>query len=193
MKNISLILFILLVVAVVFNVDKPIQKGEITKIEGKKYEVLKEIHDTIEVPKIVKGKTLPAIINTIHDTIPTKVDTLAILKDYYAKNIYSDSIRIDTNISVFISDTVQQNKIIGRYFMSNFSQKIITNTMIVKPIPTWHLYGGFDVSLDRVNFVNRVGGNLLLETKSSKLYGFGLGLTSQAQPYVSFQYYFKIK
>ena len=192
MKQISLLLFIALLVFVIFGENEP-KTGTTTKIDGKKYEVIKEVHDTIRVPVVKAGKTLPAIINTIHDTIPTKVDTSAILKDFFTKNIYSDTIRIDTNGYVFISDTVQQNKIKGRYFMSHLVERQINNTMIVKPVPTWHLYAGFDVSLDRIDFINRVGGNVLYQKKNGRMIGLGAGLTSRATPYISFQYYFKLK
>ena len=193
MKNISLLLFVALLVVVLFNMNKSTEKGQTAKIDGKKYEIIKEVHDTLRIPKIMQGRTLPAITNTIHDTIPVNVDTSAILADYYTKYVYSDSIRIDTNGYVFISDTVQRNKILGRYFMSHIIEKTITNTMIVKPAPTWHLYAGFDVSLDRIDYVNRVGGNVLLQTKNNRMLGLGLGLTSKATPYISFQYYFKLK
>ena len=193
MRNLSLLLFIALLIFVIFGENKPPQSGDTTKINGKKYEVIKEVHDTIRVTKIIQGKTLPTIINTIHDTIPQKVDTSAILSDYFAKNIFADTIRLDTNGFVFISDTVQKNKIIGRYFMSHIIERQVNNTMIVKPVPTWHLYAGFDVSLDRIEFINRVGGNILFQKKNGRMIGLGTGLTSKATPYISFQYYFKLK
>jgi len=113
MKYISLLLFVVLLFVVIFSENTAKDVGQIVKVDGKKYEVLREVHDTLRIPKIVQGRTLPAIINTIHDTIPMKVDTSAILADYYTKYVYSDSIRIDTNGYVFISDTVQKTRLLA--------------------------------------------------------------------------------
>ena len=64
------------------------KKGDIVKVDGKKYEVVKHDIDTeyVKVTQTIvkKGKDI------IHDVpvyvnVPVNVDTNAILKDYYAK------------------------------------------------------------------------------------------------------------
>lgn len=63
---------------------------------------------------------------TIYDTIPQLVqaDTMAILKDYFAKNVYKDTITFAEG-QVSLIDTISQNKIQGRRFNASVTQKII--------------------------------------------------------------------
>mgnify|MGYP003345534651 FL=1 len=82
-KNILLIAFVALFVYEMKSGKVPF--GKTTIVDGKRYEVIKEIHDTIEVPKVktVTKKGQDIYHETIlHDTIPmlANVDTLSILK-----------------------------------------------------------------------------------------------------------------
>lgn len=56
--------------------------------------------------------------------IPVKVDTQAILQDYYSVRIQSDSL-ITSDVRVSITDTVYQNRIVGRMW----------NAFIIKKAP----------------------------------------------------------
>ena len=99
-KNILLIAFVALFVYEMKSGKVPF--GKTTIVDGKRYEVIKEIHDTIEVPKVktVTKKGQDIYHETIlHDTIPmlANVDTLSILKDYFAKNIYKDILKVFNN------------------------------------------------------------------------------------------------
>ena len=73
------------------------KKGNVVKIDGKKYEVVKHDIDTeyVKVTQTVvkQGKDI------IHDVpvyvnVPVNVDTNAILKDYYAKYCIKDTLRL---------------------------------------------------------------------------------------------------
>jgi len=73
------------------------KKGDIVKVDGKKYEVVKHDIDTeyVKVTQTIvkKGKDI------IHDVpvyvnVPVNVDTNAILKDYYAKYCVKDTLRL---------------------------------------------------------------------------------------------------
>jgi hypothetical protein len=66
----------------------------------------------------------------VHDTfeivkeIPTMIDTQAVIQDYYSKIIQKDSIRYTdgkVRIKVKITDTVYQNRIIGRWWALEYS------------------------------------------------------------------------
>jgi ribosomal protein L24 len=75
--------------------------GDVVKVDGKKYEVIKHEIDTITVPVIQTeyrdGKTIysekPVYINVL-----AKVDTLSILKDYYAKYNYKDTLKLKDSL-----------------------------------------------------------------------------------------------
>lgn len=63
---------------------------------------------------------------TIYDTISitTPVDTLAILKEYFAKNIYKDTITVQDG-TIAIIDTISKNAIYGRSVNASIKHKII--------------------------------------------------------------------
>ena len=63
---------------------------------------------------------------TIYDTISltTPVDTMAILKEYFAKNIYKDTIKIQDG-TIAITDTISKNEIFGRSVNASITHKII--------------------------------------------------------------------
>ena len=62
----------------------------------------------------------------IYDTISvsTPVDTMAILKEYFAKNIYKDTINIQDG-TIAITDTISKNAIFGRSVIASITHKII--------------------------------------------------------------------
>jgi hypothetical protein len=63
---------------------------------------------------------------TIYDTISvsTPVDTMAILKEYFAKHIYKDTISIQDG-TIAITDTISKNAIFGRSVSASITHKII--------------------------------------------------------------------
>lgn len=66
------------------------------------------------------------------EVIIDPVDTAAILKDYYAARIYSDTQRL-TRGQVVIDDTVSRNRITGRGLKVTGTDTTITVTTVLKP------------------------------------------------------------
>lgn len=124
-KRIFIIIVILLLLFFLFN--KFTYKGEtitITKVDT--------IYSKHEVVKYKKGKD---IHYTIIDSIQIPVhDTIRIINEYTQIKSYIDTINIDSSRFI-INDTISQNRIIGRRFDANISQKtiIINNTKIIQP------------------------------------------------------------
>lgn len=87
-------------------------------------------------------------ISYVQDTFTQVVDTGAILRDYMATRIFQDSLQKDSNYSLIITDTVSQNKILGRSILfKNLRPKeiqYITTEITKNP---WKIYPGihFDV------------------------------------------------
>ena len=97
LKNIAIALLIVIVVFQQCGGNKK-TTGEIVKIDGKKYELIKHEIDTVEVvkTKVVTKKGEDIYHETIVEKeviIPTIVDTAALLKDFFAKNIIEDSLK----------------------------------------------------------------------------------------------------
>ena len=93
------------------------------------------ITKTISVYKYKKGDSIPfVVLDTIYQ-IDQVHDTAYIVNDYNKIKVYTDTLRINTDNSVYIKDTITQNRIIGRSYLANLTQKtiIIDNTKIIKP------------------------------------------------------------
>jgi hypothetical protein len=99
--------------------------------------------DTVYVPEFI------GVANTIHQTkyitkydtlwaageivtVTELVDTARILQDYYASRFYSDTQNLARG-KVIISDTVNQNRIVGRRLQSFGTDTTITKTIVLRP------------------------------------------------------------
>ena len=113
LKNIAIALLIVIVVFQQCGGNKK-TTGEIVKVDGKKYELIKHEIDTVEVvkTKVVTKKGEDIYHETIKEvTIPAIVDTQALLQDYFAKNIYKDTLQLPDSLgTVSLIDTITQNK-----------------------------------------------------------------------------------
>jgi hypothetical protein len=205
-KNIALLLLIVIVVFQQCGGNKK-ETGEIVKVDGKKYELIKHDIDTIEVvkTKVVTKKGDDIYHETIVEKevlIPVNVDTAALLKDYYSKVLYKDVLILPDSLgTVAVTDTISQNKILGRTFNANVKQRTIKETMIVKELPKTQVYYGFTGGFNKEDVVSNVGTGLLIKTKSDKIYQIGVGVANRVtdgtngtlSPYIGGGVYWKIK
>ena len=129
-------------------------------------------------------------IITKTDTIPSIIDTLAILKDYYTKYIYTDTLKIDTIGYAIINDTITRNTIYSRKVTTNLLIPTITRTNTIY-INAHELYWGLGLA-GRSSQINYLGGELLYKTTNKQIYGFGLGVNQDFQPVLSGRMYWKI-
>ena len=179
--------------------------GKTIMVEGKAYQVIKEIHDTTEVTKtkVVTKKGADIVHETIKEIqIPTIIDTAALLHDYFAKNIYKDTLRLPDSLGyVFLTDTITKNKIEGRTFNASVKQRVITNTTIVKELPKTKMYYGLEGGFNKADVVSHLGFGFLINTKADKIYHLGIGVANRTTdgtsgklaPYIGGGVYWKIK
>ena len=205
-KNIALLLLIAIVVFQQCGGNKK-ETGEIVKVDGKKYELLKHEIDTIEVvkTKVVTKKGEDIYHETIVEKevrVPVNVDTNAILKEYYTKVLYKDVLVLPDSLgTVAVTDTISQNKIFGRTFNANVKQRTIKETTIVKELPKNQVYFGFGGQFNKVDFIGGLSTGVILKTKKDKIYQVNLGVTNSTidgvngefKPYVGAGVYWKIR
>jgi hypothetical protein len=151
---------------------------KIVKIGGKKYQVVKTIVDTqyVNTTKVVykEGKTIykekPIYVN-----VPSDVDTTKILKDYYSKVFYSDTLKLDENLgSITIKDTVYMNSIHNRKWVAKINKVTINKTNIVEELPKTQLYiGGVAGVLTIKN--GFIGPSIMLKTKKDTYINVNVG------------------
>ena len=204
LKNIAIAL---LIVVVVFQQCGGNKKGtgEIVKVDGKKYELIKHEIDTFEIvkTKVVTKKGEDIYHETIKEvTIPTIVDTQALLHDYFAKNIYKDTLNLPDSLgTVSLIDTITQNKIFGRTFNASVKQRTIKETTIVKELPKTKVFYGLEGGFNKADVVSHLGLGVLINTKQDKMFHLGLGVANRTidgtsgtlAPYIGGGVYWKIR
>ena len=150
-----------------------ITKWDTLKVSTKEY-----------VPKYIR-KTIVEI-----DTFQVPIDTISILKDYYAKYFYTDTIKVDSLGFIVINDTVTRNLISMRNVQSNI---FIPTTTITNTIYLYkrELFGGVSVG-STPTAIQNLNGELLFVNKKRQAYGFGLGLNNNFDPIYTARLYWKI-
>ena len=185
-KNIQTLLIVVLA-AVLFlqrgcSSTPPVEPEVITKVVTR-WDTLK-VTEKEYVPKYIR-KTIVDI-----DTFQAPIDTVSILKDYYAKYFYTDTIKIDTLGTIIVNDTVTRNLISMRDVQSNIfiPTTTITNTVYLYKR---EFYGGISVGSTN-QAVQNINAELLYINKKRQSYGFGVGLNPQWQPVYTVRMYWKI-
>ena len=125
-----------------------------------------------------------------YDTFTPLIDTVAILKDYYSKYVYNDTILIDTIGYAVINDTITRNTISSRNVSSNFiiPSKTLTNTIYIND-REWYWGLGLAGKSSQLNYL---GGGIMLKTKKKQIYGLGVGVNQNFEPIFSGHMYWKI-
>ena len=137
--------------------------------------------------KYKKGESIPfMVLDTIYN-IDEVHDTITIVKDYNQVKVYSDTIKIDSLGYAYIQDTISQNKIQGRSFKAEISEKTIYVTKTITPKRKKEVYLG--VLGDLRAFDNKVGLGLGLGIKTAKN---GLFTINASTNNYSLGYYIKL-
>lgn len=108
----------------------------------------KSKQDTFYTPQLVKlipAKPPPpqVLFDTLYLESFQHIDTASILKDYFAKAIYSDTEKIKYG-SIIINDTVTQNRIASRGLITNFNIPALTKTVTLTQPKRTQIYFGID-------------------------------------------------
>ena len=165
----NFVIAVLLVVVILFLITNPTYKSSvIVKTDT--------LYQQKTFTKYKKGSDIYSyIIKTDSVFIPVH-DTIKIISDYSRIYAYSDTIRLDTNNVVFIQDTITQNKIIGRGFSANLSEKTIrietTKTLPNKFALYWGLRGDYRPDNKKVD----ASINLIFKGRKNALFSIGYGM-----------------
>ena len=185
-KNIQTLLVVVLAALLLYqkgcSSTPPVEPEVITEVVTR-WDTLK-VATKEYVPKYIR-KTVVEI-----DTFQVPIDTISILKDYYAKYFYTDTIRVDSLGFIVINDTVTRNLISKRDVQSNI---FIPTTTINNTIYLYkrELFGGISVGSTPAAIQN-LSGELLFVNKKRQAYGFGLGLNNNFDPIYTARLYWKI-
>jgi hypothetical protein len=157
-----------------------------------------QTHDSLIVKKL-------KIKEVIHDTLPaeyiadTNYSTLklqyeALVSAFLDKNIYADTVKLDTLGYVAVADTVYKNQLLNRSYKYNYKIPTITVTStITKYAPAkGSLFIGGGIT-GNSNQVNSLHGGFLYKSKKDKVFGVNVGIDGNSQIIYGVQSYWKIK
>lgn len=162
-------------------------------IDGKKYTLLKYKVDTFEVYKTQtvtkKGDDIfheNYSVDTAYLKQIPKIDTTAIIIDYFSKNVYKDTLTINDSLGyVYIVDTITKNKLLNRQWSSKIKERVIKETTVVKEPLKTEYYLGLNANFDKKDLINSVGASAMIKSTKNNIIQFNIGLTNK--PYSSTQ------
>jgi len=161
----------ILIIAVLVLVLEP--KKETKPIVITKYDTIVEVKNIV---KYKRGESIPfVVLDTIHQ-IDEIHDTIRIMSDSNRVYAYYDTLKLDSAQYVYVSDTISQNKILGRGYGGHFVEKTIRiETTKIMP-PKFAVYWG--VLGDYREFDKKVGFGFGLAFKMPKNGLFTIGATT---------------
>jgi hypothetical protein len=161
----------ILIIAVLVLVLEP--KKETKPIVVTKYDTIVEIKNIV---KYKRGESIPFVVLDTIVKIDEIHDTIRIMSDYNRIYAYYDTLKLDSAQYVYVSDTISQNKILGRGYGGHFVQKEIRiQTTKIMP-PKFAVYWG--VLGDYREFDKKIGFGFGLAFKMPKNGLFTLGATT---------------
>lgn len=161
----------ILIIAVLVLVLEP--KKETKPIVITKYDTIVEIKNIV---KYKRGESIPFVVLDTIVKIDEIHDTIRIMSDYNRIYAYYDTLKLDSAQYVYVSDTISQNKILGRGYGGHFVQKEIRiETTKIMP-PKFAVYWG--VLGDYREFDKKIGFGFGLAFKMPKNGLFTLGATT---------------
>jgi hypothetical protein len=173
------------------------QKGDTIKINGKKYTVIKKEVDTIYVPTVQTvyrpGDSIYVDV-PIYVNVPPNVDTNLILKDYYTKFTYKDTLRLKDSLGyIAIRDTIFKNRILDRVFDAHVNKIKITEKIYLEPEKKLEFYLGGTIGFDKVDIINFAGPTLMLIDKKDRVYSLGAGYNNAKTLSIQGGMYWRLK
>jgi hypothetical protein len=201
-KNILNILIIILLIIILLKTCKGGGNTDTSDI--------KVFRDTVWIKKDSTVITNPQLVKTIPYTVPVDhwnteylpdPSSMAILIKQYealvrellAKNIHSDSIKIDSIGHVYITDTVSKNIIQGRSIHYNLHYPVITNTITLPAPKKGQLYIGMGIGGVNQDLINKLNLGLMYKNKQDVMFGPTLSIEQNGTLLYGIQAFWKIK
>ena len=156
-----------------------------------------KIHDSLIIKKLkvkeIIHDTLPAeyIADTNYPKLKAQYDALVVA--YLVKNIYADTVKLDTLGYVAVVDTVHKNEIHGRSYKYNYKipTVTVTTTITKQAPPKGALFIGGGVTGNK-NGLELLQGGLLYKSKRDKMFGLHVGINGNNQVVYGVNSYWKI-
>ena len=132
-------------------------------------------------------------------TAPTALDTVAILQQYYPKNVHREVLTLEEGVgNVIITDTISHNRLVSRRWIADIKPKVkerIVEVYRPKEIQ-WYVGPNFTSNVQQP-FLS-FGASILRKSLSDNIFQISIGTTvhegiASPTPYFGFGGYIKIK
>jgi hypothetical protein len=164
------------------------------------------VHDTIPVDSLVEVEVeVPVpyeVEKRVEVPVQVPVDTNQILSIFFKKNVFNNTLKLLNNSgTVSITDTISENKIVGRSFKANIKPKTIIDTVLKVVPPKSQWFAGFEVKVDKPSVVRNLDVGLMYKSKDDKIFKVGVGVenvmtsstSGKFEPYIGGGAYFPVK
>ena len=191
----NLVIGVLLLVVILQKCNQPVAPDTPTVVRDTAWVVKDSL--IVSKPQIIKSISVESHDTIINQYIPdTNYAKLVlqyqeVVNQLLTKNILADSIRIDTNGYVKITDTVQKNLIVGRGTQVNIKYPIIKETVTFPPKKVTQLYVGGALQTSTQN--QQAGVGALLKTRNDFLLGGSLSVNTYGDLQYGVSAFWKIK
>jgi len=197
LKTILILVLILIIIFMRSCSGESEGNKNVIKVDGKKYEVIKYKVDTFYKPVIKtvikEGKTIYKEV-PIYVNVPATVDTFEILKDYFSKHTYKDTLKLDDSLGyIVVIDTIFKNRIHKRKWKTYVNKITIKETLYLKELPKTQVYVGGAVGFDKASIVNFAGPQFILKDKKDRMYMVGVGYSNNKTISIQVGTFWKIK
>jgi hypothetical protein len=151
----------------------------------------------VSKPQLIKSISIESHDTIINQYLPDTnyaklvIQYQEVVNTLLAKNIHSDSIRIDSNGYVKITDTVQRNLITGRSSQVNIRYPIVKETITLPAKKVTQMYVGGVVQAAPA--INQISVGALLKTRNDFLFGTSLGVNTNGALQYGVGAYWKLK
>lgn len=125
--------------------------------------------DTVYVPKVSKSGNLKPKADTVilTDTLWGEIDTMNILKDYFATRKYLDTVLME-NGEVTIEEHISENKIKHRALSLKTNEKVIEHSYFFYEVPRNKFFIGGSLQLQGQRIANSFSVDGVMIPKSDK-------------------------
>jgi hypothetical protein len=154
------------------------------------------LKDTVIIKYVtqIKRDTIPLPGDTVflpdscYDSLKLQFESLA--KNYVARNIYRDTLLLDSFGHVIVYDTIQYNRLKQHTYMLSYVIPTITKTVTLPPKKQVYAGGGLSVNT-ALNDLSLQGG-LLYKNKREQIYGLYILTDGKRPAQIGVSSYWKI-
>ena len=134
------------------------------------------------VPQVRIKKSKPQIVKEIEyklvnvPTAPTALDTVAILQQYYPKNVHREVLTLEEGVgNVIITDTISHNRLVSRRWIADIKPKVKERIVEVYRPKTVQWYMGPLITTNFTQPIQSFGISVIRKSLNDNLIQFQVG------------------